>query len=236
LVTHPALFCQVPLFEKLWIACRALKTITLKSTRKSLANLKSKAPEPPPEGEDTTENYIADGLSTRFSKGHDGSQHRKLLAAGIDEKVKFWSALLDQPSKVERMRPQPRQIRYFRELMTLAKEHNVEVYVALLPVHPEYERRVFTPRLCEIRRELSALLRDTCREFGAVYRDLTSLESFGGNANDFVDGTHLTTRNTRRIIDVLLRRELDQATSPQARPSSPARTPIAVAGPKVAGP
>ena len=228
LMTYPPLFRQVPLFDKLWIAWRALKTITLKSTRNSLENLMGKTPVPRMESEDTATGYHADGLDDRFSRGYVGPDHAELLAAGIDEKVAHWSAVVDDHWKVERMRPQPRQTRYFRELMTLAKQNGVQVYVVLLPLHPEYERGVFTPRLYEIRVELSMLLRDTCREFGAVYRDCSSLESFGGNAEDFVDGVHLTAPNARRMIDLLLRPASNQATTPEARPSSPTKTAIAV--------
>ena len=72
--------------RSLWIASRALKTITLQSTRKSLANLKSKAPGPRPEGEETSDNYYADGLSKRFSKGRNGPRQRELLEAGMTRK------------------------------------------------------------------------------------------------------------------------------------------------------
>jgi hypothetical protein len=212
LVTHPGLFRQVPLPEKLSIVGRALKTITVQSTRKSLANLKSKVLDSGPEDEDTSANYFADGLSRHFL-GNDGPARRERLAAGIDEKVKFWSASLDQSWKIERMRPQAPKVRYFKELLALAHEHGVQVFVALLPVQPEYERRVFTPRLYEIRQELNTLLRDTCRAFGDEYQDLSSLESFGGDAEDFIDGTHPTTKNTRRMIDVLLRRRSHPAAS-----------------------
>ena len=143
-------------------------------------------------------------MSKHFLKTHDGPDRRERLARGIDDKAKFWSALIDEPSELERMRPRPRLVRYFRELLELARAHHVRVYVALLPVHPEYERRVVTPRLGEIRVELSTMLGETCREFGAQFRDFSSLDAFGGTADDFVDGTHMTGPNTRRLIDALL--------------------------------
>jgi lysophospholipase L1-like esterase len=205
LVTHAALFRQAPLADQVWIAWRSVKSITLKSTRISFTNLTHRTPiRRREDAEDPSADHNADGSSKHFLTGHDAPGSREALARGIDEKVKFWSALLDEPSKLERMRPQPRMIGYFRELMTLAREHHVEVYVALLPIHPEYECRVFTPRLSEIRRELSTLLRETCLEFGARYRDLSSLESFGGSPDDFTDGTHTTGRNSRRMLEALL--------------------------------
>jgi len=208
LVTHAALFRQAPLAEQVWIAWRSLKSITLKSTRISLTNLTHRAPIRRREDEeDPSADHSADGSSKHFLKGHDASGRRELLARGVDQQVKFWSALVDEPSKLERMRPQPRMIGYFRELLALAREHHVKVYVALLPVHPEYERRVFTPRLSEIRQELSTLLRETCHEFGARYRDLSSLQSFGGSVDDFVDGTHTTGPNSRRMLEALLASE-----------------------------
>jgi hypothetical protein len=139
-----------------------------------------------------------------------------LLVEGINDKVKFWSALVDNALKVEGMRPQPPMTGYFREFMALAREHGVHVYVALLPVHPDYEQQVFTPRLREIREELSALLRDTCREFECEYRDFSSLKSFDGDPEDFIDGTHPTTRNARRMIDELLRHRPDKLTAPRS--------------------
>ena len=147
LITHQGLFRNAPFAERLSILARAFKTVTLQSTRRSLANLKNKPPGLRPESRDISKHYFADGLSKFFRDQSGESKHGENLAKGVIEKAKFWSAHLDQPSKVERMRPQPRMVRYFRQLLTLAREHHVEVYVALLPVHPDYEQRVFTPRL-----------------------------------------------------------------------------------------
>jgi Protein of unknown function (DUF1574) len=213
LITHPGLFRKAPLLEELSIFARALKTITVQSTWRSVTNLTSKAGRLRPQLEDISPYYYDDGLSRAAAEPAYGPNHHKDLAAGIEAKAKFWSAYLDRPSKVERMRPQSRMVRYYRELMALAREHGIQVYVALLPVHPEYERQVFTPRLYEVRQELCNLLRDTCREFGCEYQDLSALKSFGGVAVDFMDGTHPTTRNTRRMLDVLLCRQSNHAGS-----------------------
>jgi hypothetical protein len=216
LVTHPGLFRQAPLIEELWILGKALKTITIKSTRTSFANLWRKAMGVPTPWDDTSDNYLDDGLSKPFSRAHQEPNRRQLLVEGINDKVKFWSALVDNALKVEGMRPQPPMTGYFREFMALAREHGVHVYVALLPVHPVYEQQVFTPRLREIREELSVLLRDTCREFECEYRDFSSLKSFDGDPEDFIDGTHPTTRNARRMIDELLRHRPDKLTAPRS--------------------
>jgi hypothetical protein len=42
-----------------------------------------------------------------------------------------------------------------------------------------------------------------CAERGFRYRDFTSLDSFGGSADEFWDGAHQTPENLRRMINTL---------------------------------
>jgi len=51
---------------------------------------------------------------------------------------------------------------------------------------------------------------DLDRKFEAKYRDFSSLRSFGGDPENFIDGTQPTTRNTRRMIDAMLKNQSDR--------------------------
>ncbi len=87
--------------------------------------------------------------------------------------------------------------------------------MTFLPMHPEFERQIVTPELAEAREELDRVLRRNCDELGAAYFDFRDLHAFGGDAEEFVDGTHQTPVNLRRMTNVLFGRE------PQAPFASP---------------
>jgi len=202
LVSQPSLFREVPLHEQAQLMARALKTITVSSTKTSLMNLMGRLPTTSGQ-RSMTEIYFDDGLGKLYVHETERPDHARRLVAGIEEKVKFWGHFYG-PYEVERLRPQSPRTDCFRDLLRLAHERGIVVHVVLLPVHPEFERGVFSPRFLEIRKEVSELLRSVCFEFGADYRDFTSLAAFGGDPNDFFDGTHLTVASARKIISAIL--------------------------------
>lgn len=199
LVTHPALFHQLALRDKAPIVLQILKSVTVASTRTSVHNLWSRwghggaVPGEPPES-------APESMHLQARDAMPEPQRRARLAAGIDRLVAFWSKNLDRPDKIEGMRPTRRKLALFDDFLALAADRGIQVTVVLLPAHPEFERRTFTPRLLAIRDGLGTALAERCHRYQCDYRDDTDLRTFGGDPNDFDDGTHMTPRNGRRLL------------------------------------
>jgi hypothetical protein len=201
LVTDDRLFHQLALRDRIPILAQAMKTVSLSSTIQSSRNLWHRlrsdgflmnATEPPDSALEGARPADWDGLSAQ--------EQERRLAAGIDEKVAFWGRYLDRPDKVEGMRPTRRKLDLLEMFLDLAAARGTAVYVVLLPVHPEFERRAFSPAILEIRAQLGKDLAASCLKHGFVFRDYTDLDSFGGAAADFTDGTHMNPRNGHRLL------------------------------------
>jgi len=199
LATHPETFAELDLRDRVPIIARILQTLTVASTHESARNLWSRWVE----GEVFAAGAREDAGSQDWT-GMPVTERRARLAAGIEDKVAFWGKYLDTPSKVEDMRPTARKVRLWNDLLDLAGRRGIAVYATLLPAHPDFVRRTFSPRLLEIRAELSELLAESCARHGFTYRDDTDLASFGGAPEDFADGTHMLRPNGRRLLRALL--------------------------------
>ena len=203
LVTHTPLFHQLGLRDQLPIIVQILKkTISFTSTKKSVGNLWRRWRHPIHRVPGDTELPESELESMHLHEGDALSEHerRARLTAGIDRLVAFWNKYLDRPDKVDGMRPTRRKVQMFEEFLTLAARRGIHVTVVLLPAHPDFERRTFTPAVLRIRTELGAMLAARCPGTGCTYRDFTELASFGGNPDDFDDGTHMTRGNGRRML------------------------------------
>jgi hypothetical protein len=199
LITHPGLFRELDLRDRAPIVIRILKTISVTTTRDSVRNLWRRWGR-----HASLEPEELEGAKPPDWDAMSEAELRIKLAAGIERLVTFWGKYLDRPDKVEGMRPTRRKLRLWNDLLDLAASRGIKVYVALLPVHPEFERRTFSPRLREIRAELGRALDESCARRGFTFRDYTDLASFGGVAEDFEDGTHMLPRNSRRLLRALL--------------------------------
>ena len=205
LVTNSGLFRELDLRDRIPILVRALKTISLKSTTASMRNLwrRVRLGETFPEGQELPEAEL-EGAHPSDWEALSESDRRERLQAGIREKVAFWGRYLDRPDKIEGMRPTSRKLRLFEDFVKLAAQHDIRVDVALLPVHPSFEKEAFPPQVLAIRAELAGALATRCARDGCTFRDYTDLGSFGGTSEDFEDGTHMSVRNGRRLLARLL--------------------------------
>jgi hypothetical protein len=205
LVTHAGVFDELALRDRAPIVVRILKTLSLKTTADSARNLwrrwRHHGPYYAPDDDSAAGDL--EGTHDPDWDAMPAEKRREELAQGIERLTKFWGKYLDRPDKIEGMRPTARRMQLFEQLLDLAASNGIEVRVALLPVHPELERRIFTPRLLEIRAELARTLADEVGRRGFVFRDYTRLGSFGGTAEDFQDGTHMAPANGRRLLSAL---------------------------------
>lgn len=219
LVTHAALFHQLELRDQIPIVLQILKTISFASTKKSVGNLLRRWRHPADRASADGELPEAELETMHLHEGDalPESERRARLAAGIDRLVAFWSKHLDRPDKVDGMRPTRRKLQLFEAFLTLAADRKIQVTVLLLPAHPEFERRTFTPAVRAIRTELGATLAARCQSGGCTYRDFTDLASFGGDPDDFDDGTHMTPRNGRRMLAAIFDKNVAGVAGPSGR-------------------
>jgi hypothetical protein len=187
LAGHVGLFREVPFPDNLGIASQLLKSLRPKTTWRSLVRL-SRA--------DRSQGLQESGWTLNAStlEGRISEHAQKLFG--------------EHPSngQVEAARACRRRTEDFREFLGLCLANGAEVRVALLPMHPDFERLVLTPGLADVREELDRHLRRTCIEFGVFYSDFRNLHKYDGDPNEFTDGTHQTSVNLRRMTNVLLGR------------------------------
>ena len=62
---------------------------------------------------------------------------------------------------------------------------------------------MLTPELRQVRAQLSGALRECCAESGFAYRDFSDLSSYAGDPDEFIDGSHQTAENLRRMVNAL---------------------------------
>jgi hypothetical protein len=128
------------------------------------------------------------------------------LSKEIHEEAVRWRLGLDESTArdpADALRPTERNLALLGEFLDLAREKGIEVRVMLLPLHPQYETQALTPQMRDIRTKFGSTLRAMCAVRGCMYRDFTSLASYGGSPNNFWDGAHQTSENTRRMMNVL---------------------------------
>lgn len=95
------------------------------------------------------------------------------------------------------------RLEYFKKTLAYARQRNMEVKVFLTPAHPRLltslEQKDYNARHDQV---LDAMQR-ACAEAGAGFRDLSTVEKFGGSASDFYDGVHPNEANSAKIVDAL---------------------------------
>ena len=97
----------------------------------------------------------------------------------------------------------------FEHLMELAQDHDIEVGVILLPVHPYFKdllsQQTRYSTHIEVLKERMADLQGRYDAIKVVF-DATDLSFFGGDPNAFHDQNHMTPVNTRLIMDAVAER------------------------------
>jgi hypothetical protein len=204
LLGDAGLFAQVPFPENLDIVAEELGSIGVGDTARSLANLARLGWKEPRRVEDVEAVLLEDGYlikarEERETRANTRDFGRELEATAVYYQQTFGFPAPNPPG----CRPSPRKVALFREFLDLARANGIEMRVMLLPLHPAFEQKILSPELREVRRELDSFLREACHEHNFTYRNFEELASFGGSPDEFWDGSHLTPKNVRRMINTL---------------------------------
>jgi hypothetical protein len=73
--------------------------------------------------------------------------------------------------------------------------------IVLTPMHPAFMRDVAPRGWTSRHADAVAYLRSLQDRYRFVLLDASRIQTFGGRASDFYDGIHMTTANTRRLVD-----------------------------------
>ncbi|HEY7115728.1 MAG TPA: hypothetical protein VH475_04025 [Tepidisphaeraceae bacterium] len=201
---HWGLFRRMPFPENLSTLANAVEQVRLESTWESLKILAN-----PPVARKRSMKRVSylllgDGYLIYRDRVVAKAAGTYDLAQSIRQQSVDWRLRLDQVADpLEVLRPAERNIELFEQFLDLARSNGIEVRVAMLPLHPYYVSLTLTPAMKRIRTDASAILARVCAERGFRYRDFTSLDSFGGSADEFWDGAHQTPENLRRMINTL---------------------------------
>ncbi len=202
LAGHAGLLPEIPWFEQPRIDLAVVKSVSVSTTRKSVANLRSRPRRPAPNHE-ALDILLSDGyrLTPKLSVSIRDGDFR--LDSGLETSLKFWTRAFPTDEAAERMRPVGRRLGYFVELLELARTNGIEVRVMYLPLQPTFVERFFSPRRTAIRLEVRDAVARACGQHGALFRDLSDLGSFHGDPEGFSDGTHAIGDNLRKMVNVL---------------------------------
>jgi hypothetical protein len=198
------LFKCVPTPENLGIAWNAFTLIDIASTRNSLSPLIH-----PPKLrlrsiKRVTNIMLDDGYliyRTKVEAQANGTYSIRRIMR--NQATKWHLALQKERSPIDVLRPTQRRLEIFNQFLDLARANNIEVRVIFLPLQPDYEKAALTPVMRDIRTGFGLQLQSICAQHGCMYRDFTSLATYGGSRAEFWDGAHQTPVNLRRMINVL---------------------------------
>jgi hypothetical protein len=106
-------------------------------------------------------------------------------------------------------RPKPhsekRSRYYFERTLRLFNLHDVEPVIVIMPYHPEVLAAFRAVGWGTKEEELASYLGSLQDRYRFHVLDYTEIESFGGSADEFYDGSHIKTVNARRILDQAVR-------------------------------
>ncbi len=94
---------------------------------------------------------------------------------------------------------------YFTKTLAFMNDQGATPLVVLTPIHPKL-RKVLGPLGWELRHEqVAAYIESQQSAYDFVFVDMTDPAVFGFDPKQFYDGMHMTTVNTRRAIDYILK-------------------------------
>lgn len=164
------------------------------------------------------EHYRDDGLLVYDVREREIREGTYDLNAGIDyNKAEYFPRYRNFGTQSL----QRRQL--FRELAKTCQANGTRLYVYITPMHPELEAYLLQKtEYLQRRDETAFFLKTLANTYGYEFFDFAKLESFGGDQNQFVDGTHPLESNTQRMLNIMFSApqlaEDPQATKP--RPST----------------
>jgi hypothetical protein len=194
---------EMPWPENAQLVLSVLSSTDLKSTFLSLKNL-MRLGSPSRAADEVDGILLEDGYLLTPKREDEKAAGSYEFSKAMETTVAYYLDAYGLPRKDTRAyRIRLRSITLFREFLETARARGIEVRVMLLPLNPRFEERILTPELRKVRGELSAVLRRNCDSFGFVYRDFSDLSSYGGDPNEFWDGSHQTPANLRRMVNAL---------------------------------
>jgi hypothetical protein len=93
---------------------------------------------------------------------------------------------------------------YWEDIIDICRENHIKVYAFLPPVHPQLYCLFQAEGIDKLLAKISEYLESTLGEIDGVFRDYTSIDSFGGNPDDFYDEIHMRPQNCELLIRHLI--------------------------------
>ncbi len=142
------------------------------------------------------------GLATWIQRERDIADGTFDLQNRLDQRVRKYperSLFLSSFTELSEVR-----IQYWEDLLEICRENNIRVYAFLPSTHPQLYDLYKSIGADGIIGEVSDYLESSISEIDGVYRDYTSIESFGGNPDDFYDEIHMRPQNCELLLRDLL--------------------------------
>jgi hypothetical protein len=120
----------------------------------------------------------------------------------IDKGIDFYLENYWKPDKFTDLSEERKE--YFRKFLDYCVDNGIQVYVFMPPQQPEMLRRIYDSGGEPVFEETKEFVRDEVLRIGGVYRDLTDLDSFGGDVRYFRDEIHMIPQNGEIMVRELL--------------------------------
>lgn len=124
----------------------------------------------------------------------DGTMDDVFVPGNYDRMLTFYDGM-----KV----PHDRYVRFFDKTLAYAREHDIEVDILILPIHPLTQEQL---RLDTSYDEFGVAVREMLRlgaGDSAVIHDMSDVASFGGLRTGFLDADHMDKENNTRLLEYL---------------------------------
>lgn len=95
------------------------------------------------------------------------------------------------------------ELNNLRELIELCRSKQIQVHIFLTPTHPRLEAALNPYRYPERKAEVQAALSKISSAAGVRFTDLSNIETFQGDLQDFYDGAHVSEPNAARMLRTL---------------------------------
>jgi hypothetical protein len=193
---HLGLFEEIPWRTAVDYLWHAFRQCTLQSTVSScLRLLHLSAPE---SANDVKNVFLDDGSIDDSQNVFEPSR----LPATIDSDIR--RGFIEGSIKTSFFQPDQRKFQQFENLLASAQRQRIDLCVVFMPLHPDYEKRVFNQELADGRTKLHEWLQKSVEQHGGRYWNCADLAAFDGDPDQFIDSMHMTNANSRRLIDVVL--------------------------------
>lgn len=195
------LFYELPVVDKIRILSNIPRMINLKTTWQSLQLLLHSAPtEHPPVLRWTEEGvlFLEDGYMVYLNETRPGFNRLATLSGILARQEKNVETDCEFGVAVD-----PHAWQQFHELLALAQSNGIRLIAVFTPLHPQYVAKCFDPDSRRMHEQLRGRIAAECRRFDCDFHDCSSLESFGGDPNEFWDRVHQTSVNMQRLTNSL---------------------------------